>query len=235
MALSNNSPSRDMVFATVDQVAYAIARGKDGMGDSALMLYRYTRDDETADSDGFTARDFYKAVRARAEVIAIAAGKPLKEQKDKSRDVQIAKLASFPTLGEIARDNLDVDAAMDYAVRLCAGGYTKLVSCAVAMKTGLAKDIHADEATLKDAIDATLVEKAKLASKEVAKIAAAWAKLVHGTDDEPSEFQPQFARLLVAYPADYAETVSANLAFIAKTFAQAEEAAELAILAAKAK
>ena len=82
MSKLSNSPSRAMVFDTVEQVAYAIARGKDGMADSALMLYRMIRDDETADLTDL-AKDFYKAVRARAEVIAIDAGKPLKEQKDK--------------------------------------------------------------------------------------------------------------------------------------------------------
>jgi hypothetical protein len=235
MSTSNNSPSRDMVFNTVEQVAYALARGKDGMADSAQMLYRYTRDDDTANADGFVARDFYKAVRARAEVIAAQAGKPLKEQKDKSRDVQIAKLASFPTLGEIARDNAAVDIAMDYAIGQVAGGYTKLVACAVAMKTVLAVDIHATETAMIEAIDAALTPKVKLASEEVSKIGAAWEKLVHGTDNEPSEFQAQFARLLVAYPADYAATVTANLAFIAKLFEQAEEAAALATLASKAK
>ena len=235
MSTSNNSPSRDMVFQTVEQVAYALARGKDGMADSALMLYRYTRDDDTADADGFTARDFYKAVRARAEVIALQAGKPLKEQKDKSRDIQISKLNNFPTLGECARDNDAVDPAMSYAVRHVAGGYTKLVACAVAMKTELAKDAMADEATLCAAIDAALVEKPKLASEEVAKVLKAFVKLAYGTDKEPAEFPLQFARLRNAHTSDAAGTVKANLEWIVKTLEQSEEAAEIATLAARVK
>ena len=124
---------------------------------------------------------------------------------------------------------------MAYAVRLCANGYTKLVSCAVAMKSVLQKDAMADEDTLRAAIDAALVEKPKLASAEVAKVLAAWVKLAKGTDDEPSPFQPQFARLLTAYPQDLSGTIIANLEYIAKVFARAEEDAELAILARKVK
>ena len=234
MTKLSNSPSRAMVFDTVEQVAYALARGKDGMADSALMLYRMIRDDETADTDGL-ARDFYRAVRSRAEVIAIDAGKPLKDQTVKSFDAQVSKLACFPTLGEVARDNPHVNPAMDYAVSLVSGGYTKLVKCAVAVKSELAKDIHAHFDTLKTAIDVALVEKVKLASEEVTKIANAWDKLVKGTDEEPSEFRDTFDRLRQAYPADYARSIADNLAAIALILERAEQDAELKVALTKAK
>ena len=149
--------------------------------------------------------------------------------------MQIAKLACFPTLGECARDNENVDPAMDYAIRHVAGGYTKLVACAVAMKTCLAKDIHASEDTLRDAIDAALTEKDKVLSVEVAKVLAAWVKLTTGTDEDPSPWQAHFAKLKGAHTSDYAGTVAANLAYIAKLFKADEDAKDTAILAARAK
>ena len=51
----------------------------------------------------------------------------------------------------------------------------------------------------------------------------------------PSEFQPQFARLLTAYPANYAQSIADNLAAIVLVFEQAERDAAVKVALTKAK
>lgn len=231
----SNSNTLELMFQRCEQYAYAFARGKQGMADLARDLFT-----TTATSDAIVEADIvprlYDSVRQRAEVIAAQAGAPLKEQSTKSRTSQVSKLANFHTLGVVARDkNVEVLDAMDAAWRKASAKYTPLVACAVAVKTVIAKNASATLADMIDAIDAALVSEPTLASEAVSKIAAQWDKLVHGTDSEPSEYQPAFAALLRAYPADYAETVSRNLDAIRMVFEAAEKARETELALARAK
>jgi len=224
------------ILNNVERYAYAYARGKDSFGDMFVDSFNAQMTGNEA-LDETMPRELYTKVRTRAEVIANMAHKPLKEQSDKSRNSQISKLANAFTLGEIARvHNEHVAEAFETAIRKTGTGYTKLVKCAVAMKDVLAKS--ANRASLDDlltAIEGALVTEPTPASAAVQKLANQWEKLVHGTDEEPSPYQPAFSALLQAYPQDFAETVSANLAAIVKIFERLEGDAEVITAISKAK
>lgn len=221
------------LWDTIPQVAYAMARGKDGLADSANDLFRLIMTDESVQPAGLAA-NFYDEVRSQAVSIAISKGKPLKDQSANSKRSQVSKLENFPILGEIARDNEAVEPAFEYARDLVGSGYTKLVKCAVAMKTALAKDIHASEDTLRAAILASQVTDPKLASDEVAKLGDAFTKLVHGEKDMPSVHEAMFARLLASYPADYVETCQRAITTVVTCLQRVEADAAAAVAVAKA-
>ena len=195
------------MFGRVPQYGYAIGRGKDAFADMARDVYRVTRDDHETDIS--IVKPFYIDVRTAAERDAIAGGKPLKDQNEKSRNVQINKLENFSHIGRFARENDNVDIAFDYALSLVAGGYTKLVKCAVAMKAELGKNAVADSTVLCEAIDKALEDKKELASAAVQKIADAFDTLAHGNakTGEPSPHDAMLTRLLAAYPQDYVKHV----------------------------
>ena len=197
------------LWDTIPQVAYAMARGKDGMADSANDMFTLVSAGSNIETAGM-ASAFYREVRSQAERIAISKGKPLKEQTSKSYASQVSKLENFPLLGECARINPHVAVAFEYAREVTGSGYTKLVKAAVALKTVLAKDINADEVTtLCAAIDKALEDKKELASAAVQKIADAFETLAHGNakTGEPSPHDAMLTRLLAAYPQDYVKHV----------------------------
>jgi len=225
--MSNQSTLVEQMFGRVAQYGYAIGRGKDAFADMARDVYRVVRDDHSADVS--IVRPFYIEVRSAAEKDAIAGGKPLKEQPEKSRNVQINKMENFAHVATFARSNPEVDPAFDYALSLVAGGYTKLVKGAVAMKTELGKNASADFATLEAAIDAALVVAPELASEAVAKIEDAWEKLAHGDKSGPSPHEAMLSKLLAAYPQDYVKHIGQCLTdarvMLEKIEAQANEPA----------
>jgi hypothetical protein len=225
--MSNQSTLVEQMFGRVAQYGYAIGRGKDAFADMARDVYRVVRDDHETDVD--LVKPFYIEVRATAERDAIAGGKPLKEQPEKSRNVQINKLENFAHVAKFARENSAVDIAFDYALSLVAGGYTKLVKCAVAMKTELGKHSLATETTLCAAIDAALAETPELASAAVGKIEDAWEKLAHGDKSGPSPHAEMLSKLLAAYPQDYVKHIGQCLTdarvMLEKIEAQANEPA----------
>jgi len=230
---SNQSVQLTRLWDTIPQVAYAMARGKDGLADSANDMFRLVMTDESVSPEGIAAK-FYDEVRSQAVAIGIAKRAPLKDQSAKSKASQISKLENFPTLGNIARDNEHVEPAFEYARELVGSGYTKLVKCAVAMKTCLAKDIHADENTLRAAINKSMEDEPKLASAEVEKLGEAFAKLVHGDKDMPSKHEAMFARLMASYPADYAETCRRAIDTVVTCLKRVEADAAAAVAIAKA-
>lgn len=199
--MSNQSTLVEQMFSRVAKYGYAIGRGKDAFADMGNDVYRVVRDDH--ESDVSIVKPFYVDVRAVAVADAIAGGKPLKDQSEKSRNTQINKMENFAHLGTFARTNDAVDVGFEYARKLASNGYTKLVKCAVAMKAELAKDASADETTLKDAVDKALTETPELASEAIGKLADAFETFAHGAKDEPSKHQAMLSRLLQAYPQDY--------------------------------
>src|SRR5262245_47279087 len=114
----SNLPST--LFATVETAANAIARKGDAFADMFLGLYAYVvgANEPVATS---IARDYYVAVRNRAEAIALAAHKPLKPQDAKSLKSQVAKFNNAYLLATEARKRSDTDIteALDAAARKC--------------------------------------------------------------------------------------------------------------------
>jgi hypothetical protein len=220
------------LWDTIPQVAYAMARGKDGMADSANDMFTLVSAGSNIETAGM-AGAFYREVRSQAERIATSKGKPLKEQTSKSYASQVSKLENFPLLGECARINVNVAVAFEYAREVTGSGYTKLVKAAVALKTVLAKDINADEVTLCAAVDASQAEKAEVASEVIAKMGEALGKLVHGDDKNLPKHEPLFTALLATYPADYVERAQQALATLATCVAAVEAANAAKIVTSK--
>jgi len=233
--MSNSLPSA--LFANIDRYAYAYARGKDAFADMFLDTFAYVQSANVTVSETI-ARDLYVATRTKAELIAVAADKPLKEQSDKSRNSQVSKLHNAYLLGELAREhNAAISDAMDAAARKTARGYTKLIKCATAVKSLFVNPVDPASVTLEEmiwAIDNALIEAPETAATAVRKQHAAWLKLVEGKGEEPSPFAGDFARLRAAYPADWMNSVAENLDAIARFF-EAEDAEKEALAkAAKA-
>jgi hypothetical protein len=205
--VSNQSTIYQQMLARVPTYGYAVGRGNSGaFSDMGRDLFVVTRDDH--ETDVSIVKPFYIDVRECAERDAIAGGKPLKEQKEKSRNIQINKMENFAHVGIFARANDDVTPAFDYAHKLVAGGYTKLVKCLTACKAELGKNAGADFAALKAAIDKSLEETPVLLSEALTLQADAFDKLVHGDKTGPSDHEAMLARLLSAYPQDYVKHVA---------------------------
>ena len=67
----NQSVMLTRLWDTIPQVAYAMARGKDGLADSANDMFRLVMTDESVSPEGIAAK-FYDEVRTQANAIAPA-------------------------------------------------------------------------------------------------------------------------------------------------------------------
>lgn len=217
------------MLARVPQYGYAIGRGNNAFADMGRDLFVVCRDDTSTDVS--IVKPFYIDVRECGERDAIAGGKPLKDQTEKSRNIQINKMENFAHVGVFARANDDVTPAFDYAHKLVSGGYTKLVKCMVACKSELGKNASADFATLQAAIDAALTETPELASAAVQKLADAWDTLTIGNakTGEPSPHEAMLSRLLSAYPQDYVKHIGQCFADVVAKLESLEQADAAAV------
>jgi hypothetical protein len=209
------STMTEQMMARCEKYAFAFSRGKNAMADMFADLFVTTLTDDSVSSD--MPRALYVTVRERAETLAMEAGDPLKAQDDKSRNSQVSKLANAYLLGVVARDHDSVVDGMDYAKRKSSMRYTALVKGAVAIKAICAKAQKLGKAPSADdmrgAIDDALAAAASVAaSKRVDAMLKAWDKLVHGSDDEPSEYADAFDALAVRFPQDFARQVASTLA-----------------------
>lgn len=154
--IDNRSHDMRAFDARIEQAAFAVARGTDGITDLALALADLMVLDPSANAR--MAGSTYDALRAKAEAYANAAGKPLKVQKASSHKVQVSKLTVFGELGELARKN---HAALDVLRKgstdpLVKGNYTATTDIARALRKRLNREplasAEALTATMQDAL-----------------------------------------------------------------------------------
>lgn len=191
--LSNIGESQ-LLMDAVEQVAYSIARGKDGWNDIAVKAFGAAYRDETVTAETHS-KDVYKAVKVRSEIITLAVpggvlkGKAYADMTARSRSAQEAKLASAFTLGTLAAQNGAIEVAFRYACEAGGSKYASLCKTMPAMKAECAKRGVANVtlANLVGAVDVALMPEAEeTASEAIAAIAKAFGDVAFGTDKAPS-------------------------------------------------
>lgn len=188
--LSNMSPLFRAFTTRCEGAASAIALGKDVMTPLALDYAKLCFEDQTLapkELQNITTDVYADHVRAPAERYAAAAGRPLKEQSEKSRRSQVSKLAAYAKLGFRARENAAVLPVLDYAATTVGSGYTALNTIAVALVDALVKNRQASEDDLLGVVQDNLPAEKAATTPEgwAAKQVRAVEKAKDGTKTEP--------------------------------------------------
>lgn len=225
MSNTNESVTMTRLFADAEKFGYALAMGKDTFTDVGDRLFRGALSDPSIDAD--TVAPLYSKIREHAVATGIAKGKPMPDQSAKSKASQVSKLANFPIIALFAQENDAVVPVYEWMRgtgegELALSGYTKVLKALGGMRKTLASNPQADEADLRDAVEAALVAKDTLASDEVQKIADSWNAMVHGTDKTAAPFPDMFAALLGGTSNPHVKEVGVILQGIVNRFREIE-------------